>query len=64
MKPTEKDIIHENGSYFVLSQKNCYTVFRNGITHATSDGSYARDKDGMSLAKYRCNYLAKMENKK
>lgn len=64
MKPTEKDIIHENGSYFVLSQKNCYTVFRNGVTCATSDSAYAKNEDGLSIAKARCNYLAKMENKK
>lgn len=55
----EEDIVHENGPFWVLRQKDRYTVFRSGITHSTSDSSYARDEDGLSIAKARCDYLAR-----
>jgi len=55
----ESDIMHEAGDYWVCREKAAYTVYRNGITHATSDSSYARDPDGLSIAIARCDYLAR-----
>ncbi len=59
MSYKETDIIHENGDYWVLRERTCYTVFKNGVTHSTSDSSYAKNDDGLSIAKARCDYLAK-----
>ena len=59
MNTTEKDIKHENGDFWVLDTKDSYTVMINGVTHSTSDSSYERNEDGLSIAMARCNYLAK-----
>ncbi len=61
---TESDILHENGAFWVCRERNAYTVFRNGVTAATSDSSYAKTADGLSIAKARCDYLAKREAEK
>jgi hypothetical protein len=61
---TESDIMHEAGSYWVCRERASYTVYRNGMTHSTSDSSYAKSDDGLSLAIARCNYLAKRESAK
>jgi hypothetical protein len=53
----ESDIVYENGAFWVYRGKS-YTVFRNGLTHATADSSYARTPDGLSIAKARVDYLA------
>lgn len=55
-----KNIKHENGKFWVYEDKKvgCYTVFKNGITHATSDSSYPLTDDGYTLAVARCDYLA------
>ncbi len=58
---TESDILHENGAFWVCRERNAYTVFRNGVTAATSDSSYAKTPDGLSIAKARCDYLAKRD---
>jgi hypothetical protein len=55
----ESDIMHEAGAYWVARQKDSYTVYKNGVTHAVSDSSYAKTPDGLSIAIARCNYLAK-----
>jgi len=57
----EKDIIHERGSYWVCRTKDSYTVFKSGITHSTSDSSYKKTDDGLSVAIARCNYLGNKE---
>ena len=58
-----KDILHENGSFFVLGQKTGYRVFKNGITHAEDDGvEYAPTTDGLSIAKAYCDYRARSES--
>lgn len=54
----EQDIKHENGNYWVLDTGTGYAVMVNSITHSTSDSEYSHDADGLSLAIYRCNYLA------
>lgn len=50
----ESDIVWEgdNGKAWVYRDKpqNCYTVMLTGITHSTSDSSYPRDVDGLSIA--------------
>lgn len=56
---TEKQIVHENGDYWVCDADNQYTVYLSGVTHSVSDSSYPRDEDGLSLAIYRCDGLAK-----
>lgn len=52
----ESDIIHECGVYWVLKERDRYTVFKAGLTHSVSDSSYPGDADGLSLAIARCNY--------
>lgn len=66
MSYKESDIMHETETCFVLREKDRYTVLVNGITHATSDSSYALNSDGLSIAIARCNYLnkRKLEAKK
>lgn len=59
----ERDIIYETGSYWVGQTKQGYVVFRNGLTHSVSDSVYAKSMDGLSIAKARCDYLAKREKK-
>lgn len=50
-----KDIIYENGPYWVLKKKGDYYVMVTGITCSVSDSCYA-DK---SLAIARVDYFAK-----
>lgn len=57
----ESDIVHEYGSYWVLRGRKHFTVFKNGVTHSTSDSAYPRTKDGLSLAIARCDYLGRRE---
>ena len=56
----ESDIMHESGAYWVgrTRKPDSYTVYRNGITHATPDSSYALTPDGLSIAIARAQYLA------
>lgn len=51
----ERDIVHENGRYWVLADRDGFTVMRNDATHAVSDSTYANK----SLAIARADYLAK-----
>lgn len=55
----EERIVYERGDFWVRSDKDRYTVFASGITHATSDSAYAKTEDGLSLARARVDYLAK-----
>ena len=55
----ESDIIHENGDFWVLRERDRYTVLRNGLTHSESDSAYEKTDDGLSIAVARCNYLAR-----
>lgn len=57
----EPDIVYETGRFWVLRdlKRSGYTVFENGITHATSDSTYDLTEDGLSLAKARADYLTK-----
>lgn len=55
MSYKEKDIVHENGKFWVLKNKDGYHVMVSGITHSTNDSSYASS----DLAIARCDYLAK-----
>ena len=56
----EQDIVHENGSLWVLrdQSRSCYTVLVSGVTHSKSDSAYALTADGLSIAKARADYLA------
>lgn len=60
------DIVHEVGNYWVYRdhKQKAYHVMRIGTTHSTSDSSYELSDDGFSIAKARCNYLAKREEEK
>ena len=62
----ESDIIHENGSFWVLRTHSGYEVRRNvcraGTWVSTGDSAYAKTADGLSIAKARCDYLAKREH--
>lgn len=54
-----KDIVHENGGYWVLRDKENYHVMKIRPTHSVSDSCYASE----DLAKARCDYLANRLNK-
>ncbi|MRN79443.1 MULTISPECIES: hypothetical protein [unclassified Brucella] len=58
---TEADIMHENGNFWVGRDRSskAYVVYRAGTTHSVSDSAYALTPDGLSIAKARCDYLAK-----
>lgn len=51
----EKDIIHENGDFFVLKVKDIYEVRRNAGSVSVGDSGYL----DASIAIARCDYLAK-----
>ena len=59
----ESDIMHETpcGKYWVGRDKGqmAYVVYKVGATHSTSDSGYDLTPDGLSIAIYRANYLAK-----
>lgn len=59
----EKQILYQNGDAWVHSaspkMQRCYTVMVDSGTHSKSDSAYALTDDGLSLAKARCDYLAK-----
>lgn len=61
MSYKEADIVHENGRLWVLRDKkyHCYTVYETGITHSEADSAYRMNDNGLSIAKARCDYLAK-----
>lgn len=56
----EKDILHENGQFWVTCIRGLYYVMKSGITHSTSEPTAYAD---LSLAIARCNYQAKRSNK-
>ena len=60
---TEVNIVYENGAYWVGRDKadKAYVVYKIGLTHSTSDSAYPMTEDGLSIAIFRCNYLAKRE---
>lgn len=62
MSYKEADIAYENGRAWVFrdTKGKCYTVFTVGVTHSTSDSAYPLDDDGLSIAKARADYLAKI----
>jgi hypothetical protein len=55
----EADIMFETPVCWVRRGRSDYTVFRTGGTHSTSDSSYHKTPDGLSIAIARCKYLAK-----
>lgn len=60
MTTKESNIVHEAPTgHYVYKEKGSYTVYRPTITHAVSDSSYALTEDGLSIAKARCDYLAR-----
>jgi hypothetical protein len=60
MSYKEKDIMHENGKFWVLKNKEGFHVMISGITHSVSDSSYSQ----LDLAIARCDYLASHTMKK
>lgn len=61
----EHDILYQNGPAWVKADRKigAYVVMVDGAVHATSDSAYALDSDGLSIAKARCDYLAKQAAK-
>lgn len=64
MSYRESDIVHEcsDGQHCVIKTKQGYTVFKpyeGSLSAIESDSTYTLNSDGLSLAVYRCNYLAK-----
>jgi hypothetical protein len=54
----ESDIVHENGDYWVLSDKSGYLVLKTGVTHSKTLCTFPKDADGRSLAIAYCDYQA------
>lgn len=52
----ERDIVAENRYAWVLREKDAYTVMIIGPSVSTSDCSFARTDDGLSLALARMDY--------
>lgn len=59
----ESDIMHESGGYWVGRDRagKAYVVYKTGATHSTSESAYSLTRDGLSIAKARCDYLAKRD---
>jgi hypothetical protein len=53
----ESQILLDLGSHWVCDNRTDYTVYITGITHSTSDSSYPKTEDGLSIAIARCKYL-------
>ncbi|WPJ56780.1 hypothetical protein RCIP0108_00068 [Klebsiella phage RCIP0108] len=60
MSYKEKDIMHENGKFWVLKNKEGFHVMVSGVTHSVSESSYSQ----LDLAITRCDYLASRTMKK
>lgn len=41
----ERDIIYENGQYWVMKYKDLYYVMKTGFTHSTSDDTAYKELD-------------------
>jgi hypothetical protein len=59
----ESDIVHENGDYWVLSDKSGYLVMMAGITHSKTLCTFPKTDDGRSLAIAYCEYRAKHDRR-
>lgn len=53
----ESDILHESGSFFVIKDTDCYSVYRNVGCYSQFDSAYHKTQGGLSIAIARCNYL-------
>lgn len=61
----ENDIIAEEGSFWIYSQKNkAYHVMKIGATASSSIASFPFNPDGLSLAEAYFNYQVKREKEK
>ena len=62
---TEADIAYENAPAWVHKDRAAkrYTVYVAGVTHSTSDSAYPLTADGLSIAKARADYLARLPRK-
>jgi len=58
----ESDILHENGRFWVCKIRGAYHVMRPHQCASITDSAYRLDADGLSIAKARCDYLARREN--
>jgi len=54
-----KNVVYEDGLAEVYREDDCYCVNWYGRHHSGFDSAYTLDEDGLSLAKARCDYLAK-----
>lgn len=61
----ERDIVYENSPAWIKvdRKQRAYVVMVDGATHATSDSGYSLDADGLSIAKARCDYIARCKAK-
>ena len=57
----ECGIMHENEAYWVCREQHAYVVYRpsESAVFSQSDSAYSKTPGGLSLAKARCDYLAK-----
>lgn len=57
----EIDIVYSSAPAWIFADRKgkAYVVMLDGTTVAESDSAYALDDDGLSIAKARCDYLAK-----
>ena len=59
MTRRENEIVYENPKAWVSREIGSYIVWRIGVTCSTSDSAYEKTDDGLSIAKARCDYLAR-----
>lgn len=57
----EQDIIYESGPAFVLRTTNSYEVLVNKGTHSVVGSAYRKTDDGLSIAKARADFIAKLK---
>lgn len=57
----ESDMLMDRNGFYVMRQRSAYVVFRPSPSgmYAISDSAYALTDDGLSIAKARCDYLAR-----
>ncbi len=55
----ESDIVYESGMFWIGHAQGSVTVYRAGATHSIPDSSSPPTESGLSLARARCDYLAR-----
>jgi hypothetical protein len=54
----DKDVLYENGVFWVLDAKNSYHVIKTDVPRSYFDSEHT----SLSLARERCDHLARLAN--